>query len=143
MLSKKVEYGLIALLHMAALRRGDVITAKEISDHYNIPGELLGKVLQALAKGGLVNSAPGARGGYHLARAVDSVRLGDVIQALEGPVHLVRCQEDPAQCGQFHACNIKEPIQHLHDQLQDFIFGISLAALRKPDAPVAAREFSL
>jgi DNA-binding IscR family transcriptional regulator len=74
----------------------------------------------------------GSRGGYQLTRAIDSIHLGDVIQVLEGPVHLVRCQEDPAQCGQFHACNLKEPIQHIHDQLRHFIFGISLGALRKP-----------
>jgi Rrf2 family protein len=131
MLSKKVEYGLIAVLHMADLAPGTVITAKDISEQFNIPGELLGKVLQALVRGGLVASVQGAHGGYRLARSLDGVQLGDVIEALEGPVFLTKCQEDPAQCGQFHTCTIKEPVHLLQEQLQQFIHGISLGAFRK------------
>ena len=138
-LSKKVEYGLIALLHMAGLRPGAIVTAKEVSDLFHIPPELLGKVLQSLVRSGLVASVQGARGGYHLARGLDGIQLGQVIEALEGPVFLTRCQEDPAQCGQFHACTIKEPVQQLQDQLQQFIHGISLGAFRKSvRAPVPA-----
>lgn len=139
MLSKKVEYSLISVLHMADLRGSDLATSKEISDRYNIPAELLGKVLQALARVGLVEAVHGSRGGYRLRRPVDSIRLGEVIEAQEGPIHLARCQEDPATCGQFHHCNIKEPVQQIHDQLQNFINGISLASFRRPVAaePVA------
>lgn len=131
MLSKKVEYGLIAVLHMADLRPGTIVTAKDISEQYHIPADLLGKVLQALVRSGLVASLQGAHGGYYLARALDGIQLGEVIEAVEGPVFLTKCQEDPAQCGQFHACTIKEPVQLLQEQLQQFIHNISLGAFRK------------
>ena len=131
MLSKKVEYGLIAVLHMADLRPGTIVTAKDVSEQYRIPADLLGKVLQALVRSGLVASVQGAHGGYHLARALDGIQLGEVIEAVEGPVFLTKCQEDPAQCGQFHACTIKEPVQLLQEQLQQFIHSISLGAFRK------------
>ena len=138
MLSKKVEYALIAVLHMADLRPGSIVTAKDISEQYRIPADLLGKVLQALVRSGLVSSLQGAHGGYHLARALDGIQLGEVIEAVEGPVFLTKCQEDPAQCGQFHACTIKEPVQLLQEQLQQFIHSISLGAFRKTvRAPVA------
>jgi DNA-binding IscR family transcriptional regulator len=61
--------------------------------------------------------------------------LGEVIEAVEGPVLLARCQEDPAQCGQFHACTIKEPIQQIHEQLVRYIHGISLGAFAVPARP--------
>jgi Rrf2 family protein len=137
MLSKKVEYGLIALLHMAWMRRDELVTAKEISDRYSIPAELMGKVLQTLAKANLVDAVHGAKGGYHLTRNIEEITLGDMIEALEGPVHLVRCQEDPSQCGQFHTCNIKEPVMQIHEKLQQYIHGISLAALTKPARQMA------
>lgn len=137
MLSKKVEYGLIAILHMADARSSSLITAKEISDLYNIPAELLGKVLQSLAKSGLVESIQGARGGYKMALPIAQVTLGKVIEALEGPMVLARCQEHPSHCGQFTACNIKEPILQIHDQLQSFINGISLGSFRRPSGTVA------
>lgn len=131
-LSKKVEYALIALLHMARQRGSDLATAKDMADHYAIPGELLGKVLQALARSRLINSTQGSRGGYHLQQPIERITLGQVIEAVEGPVLLTRCQDDPATCGQFHACNIKQPIQQIHDQLVQFIHGISLGAFRAP-----------
>lgn len=131
-LSKKVEYGLIAMLHMASMRRGDLATAKEISLQYNIPAELLGKVLQALAKNSLVAAVHGVKGGYHLQRSLESITLGEVIETLEGQVHLARCHEDPAQCDQFHTCNIRGPVFQIHEQLQNYINKISLASFRQP-----------
>jgi Rrf2 family protein len=132
MLSKKVEYGLISALHMADLAEGDLASAKEISDQYNIPAELLGKVLQSLARADLAVAVHGAHGGYRLARPLGKMMLGEVLEAVEGPIHFARCQEDPASCGQFHACNIKEPVQQIQDQLQEFIYGLSLARFRRP-----------
>ncbi len=134
MLSKKVEYALLAVLHLAESRPGTLVTAKDISERYLIPGELLGKVLQALVRGRLVSSLPGAHGGYQLARAIDAIQLGDVIEAVEGPVYLTKCQEDPAQCGQYHACTIKEPVQQLQEQLQQYIHNIPLGRFRRPAA---------
>lgn len=133
-LSKKVEYALIAVLHMANVRGSEKSSAKEIAEHYSIPPELLGKVLQSLARAKLIISTQGAHGGYQLQRPVDGVTLGEVIEAVEGPVLLAQCQEDPAQCGQFHACTIKEPIQQVHQQLVKFIHGVSLGAFRAPRA---------
>lgn len=131
-LSKKVEYALIAVLHMARKPGADLATAKEMADQYSIPGELLGKVLQSLARAKLIISTQGSRGGYQLQRPVERITLGEVIEAVEGPVMLTRCQEDPAHCGQFHACTIKEPIQQVHDQLVRYIHGISLGAFGTP-----------
>lgn len=131
-LSKKVEYGLIALLHMANLRGSELASAKEIAEQYSIPPELLGKVLQSLARAKLIVSTQGSHGGYQMQRPVERVTLGEVIEAVEGPVLLAQCQEDPAHCGQFHTCNIKEPIQQVHQQLVKFIHGVSLGAFRVP-----------
>lgn len=132
-LSKKVEYGLIAMLHMASKPAAELATAKDISEQFAIPCELLGKVLQSLARAGLVEAVLGAHGGYRLRKPIEQLTLGHVIEALEGPVHLARCQEDPQQCGQYHACNIKEPVFAINDRLMTFINGISLGTFRRSD----------
>lgn len=138
-LSKKVEYALIALLHMAGKSSSDLVTAKEMADRFAIPGELLGKVLQALARAKLIHSTQGARGGYHLQRPVERITLGDVIEAIEGPVVLACCQENPAHCGQFHVCTIKEPVHQIHGQLVRFVHGLSLGDFRPVAAPALER----
>lgn len=135
-LSKKVEYALIALLHMGRQRGGELATAKDMAERYEMPPELLGKVLQSLVRAELIESTPGARGGYAPARALERVTLGDVIEAVEGPVFFTRCQEDPASCGQFHACSIKEPIHAIQEQLVRFIHGVRLTQFLPGSTPL-------
>ena len=134
MLSKRVEYGLMAILHMADAPASERATAKVIAERYSIPAELLGKVLQALARAGIVASTPGVNGGYRLNGSLDRLSLGRVIEAVEGPVFLTDCQEDPERCGQYHTCSIKEPIQHIHAQHVRYIHHISLNQFRAPPA---------
>jgi len=130
-LSKKVEYGLIALLHLDALGAQSLVTAKEMAESYRIPGEILGKVLQALARNKVLASVHGAKGGYRLARPIEDLALGDVIEAVEGPVHLARCQDDPASCDQFCSCNIREPVERIQAQLTKFMHNIKLSSFRR------------
>lgn len=129
--SKKVEYGLMAMLHMDTVKNGNLAAAREMSELYHIPPELLGKVMQALVRAGLVRSEQGARGGYRLGRPLEEVTLGQVVEALDGPVHIAPCQDNPGSCGQFPSCNIREPVARVQKQLLDYICGVSLAAFRR------------
>ena len=130
-LSKKVEYGLISLLHLATSAAGSkLITTKEIAQQYHIPSEVLGKVLQALAKSQLVESIQGVKGGYRLRKTLDSIVFGEVIEALEGPIQLTPCTCKDYVCYQEPFCIIKEPVFHFQDQLLKFVYGISLDAFQ-------------
>src|SRR4029453_16926628 len=86
-LSKKSDYALMAVRHLA-LRgdRGASASAREISEAYDIPLELLAKVLQRLVRTKLLVSVQGTRGGYKLGRPPGSITVADVIQAGDGPV---------------------------------------------------------
>lgn len=129
-LSKKVEYALIAMMHMDAKRNGDLTTAREISEDYHIPGELLGKVLQSLAKVPLIQSVQGSKGGYRLMRELEKITLGEVVQAVEGPVQIAACQGDPSCCEQFPNCNIRKPVIQVQQQLLGYMFGLPLSTFR-------------
>lgn len=130
-LSKKVEYGLMALSHMATKGNGDPIPARTIASECAIPPELLGKVLQALTRAGLVLAAPGARGGYRLGKPLDQLSLGAVIEAVEGPVRVIRCADGPRKCEQFSRCTIRRPVSGIRAELIRFVHGITLAALKQ------------
>jgi Rrf2 family protein len=138
MLSKKVEYGLMALLHMDATPSDQVVSSKGIAESHGLPVDLMSKVMQSLARAELIESVHGAKGGYRLAKRLEELSLGDVILAIEGPVHLVRCQHDADNCIQFQACSVREPLHALHAQLRDFINSVSLGQFRrKPFSMVA------
>jgi Rrf2 family protein len=128
-LSKKAEYGLIALRHIASSR--GVVTAKEIAAAYNIPHELLAKVLQKLARAGLLASHQGMRGGYSLVLSPDQVQVSSVLHAIEGTAPAVaQCMtEGPASCGVFDVCTIKSPLHKVQANIDRAFSDMTLAEI--------------
>ncbi len=118
-LSKKVEYGLIALRHMAMNQAGQMFTAKELAQTYDIPYELLAKVLQKLTRAGIVSSTQGVRGGYALARRPDDVKVAHVINIIEDEKPMIaECYADGADsCSIFDACTIRKPLGKVQQNL--------------------------
>ncbi|MBI5464163.1 MAG: Rrf2 family transcriptional regulator [Ignavibacteriales bacterium] len=118
-LSKKVEYGLIVLRHMAMKPRGQVFTAKELANEYEIPYELLAKVLQKLAKSGIVVSMQGVKGGYALGQKPEAIIVSDIIRVIEKerPM-LAGCYVDgPLSCSIFDICTIRKPLEKIQKNI--------------------------
>src|ERR1051325_4445630 len=90
-LSKKADYGLMAMKHLAEHADGGACSAKDVADSYRIPQELLAKILQRLVKSGLLKSQHGTHGGYVLAREKKSISAFEVIGALDGPLFITSC----------------------------------------------------
>ena len=110
-LSKKADYGLIALKHLA--QHADCsISAREIAAEYRIPAELLAKILQRLARKGLLVSQQGIRGGYVLARDPAKISIVDVVEALEGPIGMTPCERG-SSCEQMELCSVRDPLAKL------------------------------
>jgi Rrf2 family protein len=110
-LSKKSDYGLIALKHLAQ-HAEESISAREIASHYHIPPELLAKVLQRLARKGLLASQQGMNGGYALARDPALISIVDVVEALEGPISITPCERG-SDCQQLQLCSVRDPLMKL------------------------------
>ena len=100
-LSKKADYALMAMTHLALQGQAVSLSTREIAEQYDIPVELLAKVLQRLARQGLLASHQGTRGGYHLAREATSISVAEVIQAIDGPVLVTACSEELDDCEQY------------------------------------------
>ena len=114
-LSKKADYALIAMKHLAAEADRGAASAREIAQQYEIPVELLAKVLQRLVQRGLLVSHQGTRGGYRLARPATSISVADVIQAIDGPLKMTACSIDDPTCDQYAACSVRDPLWRIKD----------------------------
>jgi Rrf2 family protein len=127
-ISKKIEYALMGLLHMSQKDWHDLTTARELAQSYSIPPELMGKVLQNLAKHDLIQSMQGVKGGYRLARSIDQVKMSEVIAAVEGPLKIVSClkMKSSPECDQRYQCIIKNPMGIIQDKLEDFFSDLTL-----------------
>ena len=114
-LSKKSDYALIAMKHLATRPDGSgSSSAREISESYDIPLELLAKVLQRLVRARLLVSVQGTRGGYRLGRHAGTISVADVIQAVDGPVTVTACSEDDHSCDQYTKCSIRDRSEEAH-----------------------------
>jgi len=126
-LSKKIEYAIIATLDIAGNKNGELTTAKDLSGKYNIPPELMGKVLQSLAKEGVILSQKGVKGGYKLFLPLKEININKIINAVEGPIKLVDCTSElDCGCGQETHCNIKTPMVIIQEELTNFFDSITL-----------------
>ncbi len=130
-LSKKVEYGLIAIRHIATQRTNDVVTAKEIAAIYRIPYELLAKVLQRLAKAGLLVSIQGLHGGYTLARRPEEIPVADIIHAIEGTTPTIaQCMtEGASSCEVYTTCTIKSPLTKVQANIERAFSSMTLSEI--------------
>jgi Rrf2 family protein len=127
-LSKKVEYGLMALRHMAMNPIGRVYTAKEIATQYDIPYDLLAKVLQKLARAGVINSQQGVHGGYALMRKPNEVHVSTVIGIIEEEKPTItECYAEGADgCSIFDACTIRKPLEKVQRNLNILLENTTL-----------------
>ena len=140
-LSKKADYALIAMKHLAV--RGDRGTqgsssAREIAEQYDIPIELMAKVLQRLARRGLLTSHQGTRGGYRLGRASSAISVADIIQAIDGPLTVTACSTESDSCGQYSKCSVRDPLWRIKDRIIAALATCSLQEISAEHPPEEA-----
>jgi Rrf2 family protein len=128
-LSKKADYALLAVRHLAAHGNGAAVSARELAETYDIPSELLAKVLQKLVRSHLLESHQGIRGGYGLSRPPAAMSVADVIQAIDGPLTVTACSEDDHSCDQYSKCGIRDPLWRIKDRIISALAATSVAEL--------------
>jgi Rrf2 family protein len=140
-LSKKADYALMAMKHLALQADRGSASAREIAHHYDIPVELLAKVLQRLVRRGLLASHQGTRGGYQLSRSAAAISVSEVIQAIDGPLTITACSSDDHRCDQYSACSVRDPLWRIKDRIVEALATCTVADLMAdpPDVvPVTA-----
>jgi Rrf2 family protein len=125
-LSKKADYALIAMKHLAMKRDAPSTSAREIAEQYDIPIELMAKVLQRLVRTGLLTSHQGTRGGYSLSRPSATISVADVIQAIDGPFTVTSCSTENNSCEQYGKCNIRDPLWRIRERIVTALGTVSL-----------------
>jgi Rrf2 family protein len=128
-LSKKADYALLALRHLAANADRGACSARELAEQFDIPPEILAKVLQRLVRSGLLESHQGIRGGYGLARPAASMSVADVIKAIDGPFTVTACSDVDRSCDQYAKCTIRDPLWRIKDRIVAALSATSVADL--------------
>jgi Rrf2 family protein len=145
-LSKKADYALIAMNHLAR-KQGETVSsssAREIAERFDIPIELMAKVLQRLVRTGLLVSTQGTRGGYLLSRPPESISVAEVIQAIDGPFTVTACSIEKHDCDQYSKCNVRAPLWQIRERIVAALDTVSLAEMApESDAGTPSAELAV
>jgi Rrf2 family protein len=137
-LSKKADYALMAMKHLAQKSGAASASAREIAEQYDIPIELMAKVLQRLVRTGLLVSTQGTRGGYTLSRASASISVADVIAAIDGPFTVTACSTENNGCEQYGKCNIRDPLWQIRERIVAALGTVTIAEMANDNVAAAA-----
>ncbi len=133
-LTKKADYGLMALKFLAENPHSASLSAKDISEAYHIPLQLLAKILQRLTKVGLLRSHAGMNGGYALSKPPAEITAFEVIHAIDGPLFITSCITISGSCDLNEICTIKEPLRRVNDSISELLKSLRISDLVEADA---------
>jgi len=129
---------LMAMKHLAENAGHGALSAKDVAVSYGIPLEALAKILQRLAKAGLLHSQHGINGGYTLARAANTISAFEVIQAIDGPLFITSCVTVRGECDQTDRCTIREPLRKVNESIEAVLRRIKVSHMREePDTALS------
>jgi Rrf2 family protein len=129
-LTKKADYGLIAVRHLAEHADLGACSAKDLAEVYGIPQEALAKILQRLVRSKLLTSQHGTNGGYVLSRDPRTISALEVIRAIEGPLFITSCKSEKG-CNTSLKCTVREPLQKVSRKIEEVLGKLSVWELRE------------
>lgn len=134
-ITKRTDYGLMAIHFIAMQDPEVVVNTKTIAEMYQIPVELLAKILQRLTKKGIITSHQnGPKGGYTLTRRPAQISIGEVVEAIEGPIHIIRCGDgEEEECLHIGRCTVRSPLQKIERNIVDLLNGISVDQMHREE----------
>jgi Rrf2 family protein len=119
-ITRRGDYGLTAALYLARRGSGELAQIHEIAEHCKLPEPFLAQILRLLVRGGLVKSKKGVGGGFSLARAAKEINFLEILEALEGPVSVNRCQSPVDTCEHSGTCSM----EHIWGKAQGALVGV-------------------
>lgn len=134
-LSLYTDFSLRLLVLLAGRRDDKPVSASFIADTYKVSAHHMHKVAQGLRKLGYIESICGRNGGLRLAVPAESLRIGDVVEAMEGRGKLVDCEKGP--CGLHGACSLNGALNRAERRFYEEINKYTLADVVR--GPVVVR----
>jgi Rrf2 family transcriptional regulator, iron-sulfur cluster assembly transcription factor len=104
MFSQASEYALRAMAELARKPAGEWVLTSQLASNLELPAHYLAKVLQTLARRGLLDSQRGRQGGFRLAHSPESITAYDVVHALDDVRMFETCIMGESSCSDETAC---------------------------------------
>src|SRR5664280_3270644 len=129
--SRSAEYAIRAFVHLAQVQEGKYAMVKNIAEQEEIPAHFLAKILQQLARKGLLRSSKGPTGGFAMRVDPSEVRLLDIVEALDGLAPFQQCASGLAECNDDMPCSMHDSWVGLRSRIMDYLGKNTIADLAK------------
>src|SRR5258708_6823757 len=129
--SRSAEYAIRAFVHLAQVPESKYAMVKNIAEQEDIPAHFLAKILQQLARKGLLRSSKGPTGGFTLRVPSGDIRLLDIVEALDGLAEYEKCAAGLAECTDDTACPLHDSWKALRSRIMDYLGRNTIADLAK------------
>jgi Rrf2 family protein len=129
--SRSAEYAIRAFVHLAQVPEGKYEMVKNIAGREQIPAHFLAKILQQLARKGLLRSSKGPTGGFSLRVPAAEITLLDIVEALDGLQEYERCASGLSECNKDMPCSMHDSWEGLKKRIMEFLGRNSIADLAK------------
>jgi len=136
-LTRAGEYAVRCVFYLSAQAAGEVVRRQEIAHNMDIPNQFLGKIVQQLARSGIVEIVQGSKGGYRLLIPPERLSLLDVVEAVTGEIFLNDCVLRPDSCLRSNGCSVHRVWEKARNQLRDTLRKAKFDKLLKEDACVS------
>lgn len=131
-LTREADYAVRVMVDLAAHPGDGPVRRALIQARQDVPSAYLAKIVQTLARAGLVRTLPGSRGGVALAAAPETVTLLQVVEAVEGPIALNRCVVAPGACPRDRFCSVHPVWLRVQALVRRELGSVTIAALAAP-----------
>lgn len=139
-LTRRADYAIRTSICLAGEGSGRLLPASDIARRMDVPPRFLPQIMQDLVRAGLVEAAPGRRGGYRLTRAPDEVTLLEVIEAVEGDIRRRTCVLRSDDCAPERACGVHDLFAAAQEALLERLSEATVQdATRRTDIPSGVR----
>jgi len=134
-ISRKIDYGLRAMIYLASISPEAVVPFREIARQMMVPEDFLAKILKTLVDQGLVRSTRGPHGGYALGKPATDISFLEVIEAVEGPIAINVCLDGEDPCAKAEFCTMVDVWREGQEKMLEVYRRTRLASLTlKADA---------
>ncbi len=131
-MTKQADYGIVLMTRLAGEPQRQ-FSAPELAEECQLPQPTVSKILKSLARGELLASHRGVKGGYALARDPQEISVAEIITALEGPIAITECIDDaPGECCQEPICPVRGNWQRINVAIRMALEQIKLAEMTHP-----------
>ncbi len=128
-ITKAESYGIFGVIHLAEKAKGKVTPLAEIAASQKVPEKFLAKIFQNLTKKGIVRSHRGVNGGFTLIKDPEKLNIREIVEAIQGPYHLISCLPDTKSCKKYDDCVVRVVMEEAEKRLMEVFESYTICDL--------------